>query len=154
MAAIDTDRIERKILLRAPRSRVWRALTDSQEFGKWFGVRLTGAFVPGARLRGPITTKGYEHLTMDLTIERVEPERMFSWRWPHAELEADKDYADVPTTLVVFELDEVDGGTLLTVVESGFDRIPLAQRAEALRRNEGGWTAQMEAIARYVGPTA
>src|SRR5438128_8995355 len=120
MSTATTDRIEKKVLLRAPRARVWRALTDIQEFGAWFGVELTGAFSPGARLRGKITHKGYEHLTMDITVERMEPERLFSWRWhPGASPAA----ANEPTTLVVFELVEVPEGTMLTVVESGFDKI-------------------------------
>jgi uncharacterized protein YndB with AHSA1/START domain len=153
MPALNTDRIEKKILLRAPRSRVWRALTDPREFGQWFGVRLTGAFLPGARLRGPVTIKGYEHVILDLTIDKMEPERTFSWRWHPAAIEPGADYTSEPTTLVVFELDEVEGGTVLTVVESGFDGIPIARQAEAFRRNEGGWTAQMESITRYVGPT-
>src|SRR2546422_5523035 len=95
-----TDRIEKKILLRAPRSRVWRALTDPGEFGQWFGVRLTGAFLPGARLRGPVTIKGYEHVTLDLTIDKMEPERTFSWRWHPAAIDPGADYTSEPTTLV------------------------------------------------------
>jgi uncharacterized protein YndB with AHSA1/START domain len=150
MSPTSTDRIERKILLRAPRSRVWRALTTPVEFGTWFGVKVEGAFAPGARVRGAITHKGYEHVTWDITIERMEPERVFAWRWhPHA-VEPGVEYAAEPTTLVVFELEDAAGGTQLTVVESGFDQVPLARRAQAYRMNGEGWTYQVQAIEAYV----
>jgi uncharacterized protein YndB with AHSA1/START domain len=145
-----TDRIQKQVLLKAPRSRVWRAITDAREFGTWFGARLSGTFAPGSRVAGPITHEGYTHLTMEIDVERVEPERLLSWRWhPHA-VEAGVDYSSEPTTLVIFELEEVAGGTMLTVVESGFDRIPAARRATAFRMNEGGWEQQMRAIERYL----
>jgi uncharacterized protein YndB with AHSA1/START domain len=146
VSTITTDRIEKKVRLRHPRSKVWRALTDSQEFGKWFGAVFTEPFAPGARLQGKVTHKGYEHMTMDITIERMEPERLFSWRWHPGSAEPGETFSDEPTTLVVFELQEVPGGTLLTVVESGFDRIPLERRAKAFRDNDEGWTMQMKAI--------
>ena|SRR5437899_1306754 len=147
---MSTDRIEKRIVLHAPRARVWQALTNARAFGEWFGVRLAGEFTPGARVRGQITHPGYEHLTLDMTIERIEPERLFSWRWhPHA-IDSKADYSSEPTTLIVFELEETADGTLLTVVESGFDRIPAARRAEAYRGNEQGWAAQMLAIERHV----
>jgi uncharacterized protein YndB with AHSA1/START domain len=150
MSSSSADRIERKILLRAPRSRVWRALTNPVEFGTWFGVKVEGTFAPGARVRGAITHKGYEHVTWDITIERMEPERLFSWRWhPHA-VEPGVDYAAEPTTLVVFELEDAAGGTQLTVVEAGFDQVPLARRAQAYRMNGEGWTYQVQAIEAYV----
>jgi uncharacterized protein YndB with AHSA1/START domain len=150
MSSSSTDRIERKILLRAPRGRVWRALTNPVEFGTWFGVKVEGTFAPGARVLGAITHKGYEHVTWDITIERMEPERVFSWRWhPHA-VEPGVDYAAEPTTLVVFELEDAAGGTQLTVVESGFDQVPLARRAQAYRMNGEGWTYQVQAIEAYV----
>lgn len=153
MSPTSTDRIERKILLRAPRTRVWRALTTPVEFGTWFGVKVDGTFAPGARVRGAITHKGYEHVTWDITIERMEPERVFSWRWhPHA-VEAGVDYSTEPTTLVVFELEDAAGGTMLTVVESGFDQVPLARRAQAYRMNGEGWTYQVQAIEGYVTTT-
>jgi uncharacterized protein YndB with AHSA1/START domain len=151
MPVAQTDRIEKHVLLRAPRSRVWRALTEAKEFGQWFGVKLTGTFTPGAQLRGQITHKGYEHLTLELTVDRVEPERLLSWRWHPNAIDPAADYSAEPTTLVVFELEEVDGGTLLTVVESGFDRLPAARREQAYSGNDGGWTMQMEFIARHVG---
>lgn len=152
---MNTDRIEKSVIIRAPRTRVWHALTDPREFGTWFGVALDGRqpFAPGARLQGQITSKGYEHLTWDVTIERLEPERLLSWRWPHS-TEPVRDYSDEPTTLVVFELEEVAEGTRLTVVESGFDQLPLDRRAAAYRDNTGGWEIQMEAIAQHVAGAA
>src|SRR5262245_22964662 len=149
-----TDRIEKKLFLRAPRARVWRALTDAAVFGQWFGVELRGTFAPGARLQGRITHAGYEHLTMDITVERMEPERLVSWRWHPNAIEPGRDYSTEPTTLVVFELEEAEGGTLLTVTESGFDRIPLARRRDAYRGNEEGWTFQMKSIEEYVRKAA
>jgi uncharacterized protein YndB with AHSA1/START domain len=149
-----TDRIEKKILLRAPRSRVWQALTDVEEFNAWFGVKLERAFEPGARVSGKITYPGFEHVTMSIDIERIEPERSFSYRWHPYAIEPDVDYSSEPTTLVEFTLEEVSGDTLLTVVESGFDRIPAARRAKAFQMNEGGWTEQMKNIERHVGRAA
>ncbi len=150
MSTSTADRIERQVRLRHPRSRVWRALTDSREFGQWFGAVFTGPFKVGARLNGRITLKGYEHMNMDITIERMEPERLFSWRWHPGAAMPGESFADEPQTTVVFELEEVGDGTLLTVVESGFDQIPLARRARALKDNEGGWTGQMKAIEAYL----
>lgn len=151
MSTITTDRIEKQVQLRHSPSRVWRALTDAQEFGKWFGALFTEAFKPGARLKGKLTHKGYEHMTMDVTIERMEPERLFSWRWHPGATKPGEDVSAEPMTLVVFELKEVPGGTLLTVVESGFDQIPHARRASAFKDNEGGWTSQMRAIEEHLG---
>ena len=152
MAPSSTDRIEKKVLLNAPRARVWRALSDAREFGSWFGVRIGGTFAPGARVTGTITHKGYEHVPWEITVEAIEPERLFSFRWHPYAVQPGVDYSGEPTTLIVFTLDDVPGGTLLTVVESDFDRIPLARRAEAFRMNDQGWAAQMTAIERYVGP--
>jgi uncharacterized protein YndB with AHSA1/START domain len=147
---MNTDRIEKSVFLRAPRSRVWRAIATAPEFGTWFGVKLEGAFAPGARVSGRITTPGYEHVIMEITIERVDPERLFSYRWhPHA-VEPGVDYSGEPTTLVEFRLDEVAGGTELTVIESGFDRIPALRRAEAFRMNDHGWAEQLRNIERHV----
>lgn len=144
------DRIEKTVLLRAPRSRVWRALTDAGEFGAWFGVALDGRFAVGEAIRGRITNPGYDHLTMEVTVERMEPERVFSYRWhPHA-IEPDVDYSAEPTTLVEFRLEEVPAGTSLTVVESGFDRIPAERRDLAWRKNSEGWAGQMERIRSHV----
>jgi uncharacterized protein YndB with AHSA1/START domain len=147
---MSTDRIEKKMFLKAPRSRVWRAIANAQEFGEWFGVKLEGAFAPGARLEGRITSKGYEHLTMEVTVERVEPEELFSYRWHPYAIDPNVEYSSEPTTLVEFRLKEVQGGTELTVVESGFDRIPLERRDTAYRMNEQGWAAQLKNIERYL----
>jgi uncharacterized protein YndB with AHSA1/START domain len=151
MAMSSTDRIEKQVLLRAPRSRVWRALTDHQEFGKWFGVILAGPIEPGATLTGKITHKGYEDAPFEIVIDRVEPERLFSYRWHPYAHDPKVDYSKEPTTLVTFELKETQGGVLLTVVESGFDAIPPARRAEAYRMNDDGWAQQMKSIERHVG---
>jgi uncharacterized protein YndB with AHSA1/START domain len=145
-----TDRIEKEIVLRAPRSRVWRALADAEQFGAWFGIRLEGAFAPGARVRGQMTSPARELVTIEFAIERMDPESRLSYRWHPYPFESGVDYSSEPTTLVEFELEEVAGGTQLRVVESGFDRIPLARRAEALRMNDAGWAEQLENIARYV----
>jgi uncharacterized protein YndB with AHSA1/START domain len=147
-----TDRIEKTVVLRAPRSKVWRALTDPAQFSEWFGARLKDAFNPGARVRGPVTSPGYEHLTMDITINQVEPERLFSWRW-HPGGDADIDPSE-PMTLVVFELEEVPEGTRLKVTETGFDRIPPARRGKAYRENDEGWTGQFKNLRKYLASAA
>jgi uncharacterized protein YndB with AHSA1/START domain len=147
---MNTDRIEKTIILRAPRSRVWRALTTPQEFGAWFGVTFTGAFTPGATISGRITTPGYDHLTMEILVERVEPEHLFSYRWHPYAHDPNVDYSAEPTTLCEFRLEDVPEGTRLTVVESGFDRIPASRRDEAFRMNDGGWAAQLVNIERHV----
>lgn len=149
--ASSTDGIEKRVLLRAPRARVWRALTDARELGQWFGVVMAGPFTPGARLTGKITHKGYEDAPFEITVERMEPERLFSYRWHPYAHDPKVDYSSEPTTLVTFELEEAEQGTLLTVVESGFDGVPLARRAEAFRMNDEGWAEQMKSIERYVG---
>ena len=149
---MNSDRIEQKVLLKAPRSRGWRALSNAEEFGSWFGVALKGeAFAPGKRARGRITHPGYEHIVFEVLIERMEPERLLSFRWHPYAIDPKVDYAKEPATLVVFELTEADGGTLLSVVESGFDSIPASRRAEAFRMNSGGWEAQMKNIAKHLG---
>jgi uncharacterized protein YndB with AHSA1/START domain len=141
-----TDRIEKSVLLRSPRARVWRALTSSREFGQWFGAAFTEPFSPGATVAGRITHKGYEHLLMTIMIEKMVPEGRFSYRWhPHA-VEAGVDYSSEPPTLVTFTLEDAEGGTLLKVVESGFDLIPLGRRAAAYKGNDSGWEQQMTAI--------
>ena len=145
-----TDRIEKHVALRAPRSRVWRAITNADEFGTWFGVKLEGAFAEGAAVRGRITNPGYDHVTMELLVERIQPELLFSYRWHPYAVEPGVDYTQEPTTLVEFRLDEVGGETILTIVESGFDRLPASRRAEAFRMNDGGWTSQVKRIERYV----
>ena len=145
-----TDRIEKEIVLKAPRSRVWRALSDAEQFGAWFGCKLDGAFAPGAAIRGRITHAGYEHATLQLFIDRIEPESYFSYRWHPYAVDPKVDYSAEPTTLVEFRLQEVAGGTRLSIVESGFDKVPAARRAEAFRMNTHGWDMQATSIERYV----
>jgi uncharacterized protein YndB with AHSA1/START domain len=159
--ASPTDSIEKTVLLRAPRARVWRALSDAKEFGSWFGVRLDGPFAEGAILHGTIvpTTvdaevaklqKAHEGLPFDISVERVEKERLLSFRWHPYAVEPGVQYGGEPTTLVVFSLKDVPGGVLLTVRETGFDSIPLARRAKAFGANEQGWGAQMQLIEKYI----
>ena len=146
-----TDRIERKVSITCPRARVWRAIADAGEFGDWFGVNFKGKnFVAGESIQGKITYPGYEHLTMEVMIEQIQPEQLLSWRWHPAAIDPKVDYSQEPTTLVVFELREVDGGTMLTVVESGLDKIPLARRADAFRMNSSGWDEQMANVEKHV----
>lgn len=148
------DRIEKRIELKAPISRVWRALTDYREFGEWFRVKLEGPFVGGQVSRGQITCPGYEHVKWEAVVQKMEPERIFSFTWPHPksleEAGYPKDYAREPRTLVEFRLEKNATGTLLVVSESGFDKLPGDRRLEAFRRNEGGWTEQMRNIEDYV----
>jgi uncharacterized protein YndB with AHSA1/START domain len=154
-------KIEKKVLLRAPRERVWRALADSTEFGVWFGVRFAGPFMRGVSLRGVIvpTTvdaevaaaqKPYEGKPFDITVEQLEPERLFSFRWHPFAVESGVDYSAEPTTLVTFVLEESEGGVLLTITESGFDQIPLERRAKAFTANEQGWGMVTKLIGAYV----
>jgi uncharacterized protein YndB with AHSA1/START domain len=146
-----TDRIERRVLIKATRARVWRAVADAAEFGSWFGVDFKGkTFVAGKSVQGKITYPGYEHLTMEVLIDQVVPERLLSWRWHPAAIDPAVDYSQEPTTLVVFELEEVEGGVMLSVVESGLDKIPLERRATVLRLNSSGWDAQMENVKKHV----
>lgn len=147
---METDRIEKRIALAAPVSRVWRALVDPAEFGAWFGVALDGPFAPGARVTGRITIPGYEHVVMEVVVERMEAERLFSYRWHPYAVEPGVDYSQEAMTLVEFHLEARPDGTLLRVVESGFDGVPLARRAEAFRMNERGWSSQLENIERHV----
>ena len=146
----ETDRIEKKITLNAPRSRVWRAIADSGKFGEWFRVKLESPFKEGKTIRGRMLHPGYEHVTLEMMIEKIEPERYFSYRWHPYAIDPKVDYSQEPKTLVEFTLEEVDGATALTIVESGFDRIPLARRAESFRMNDNGWTGQIKNIERYV----
>jgi uncharacterized protein YndB with AHSA1/START domain len=150
MSEADTDRIEKKIVLRAPRSRVWRALTNAGEFGAWFRVKLEGEFKEGAAIHGKITHPGYEHLTMELQVERIEAEDYFAYRWHPYAVDPTFDYSVEPTTLVEFRLEETDDGTLLTIVESGFDQIPVERRAQAFRMDDQGWAEQTRNIERHV----
>ena len=140
------DRIEKVVLLNAPRSRVWSAITDVNQLNEWLNVKMSGQVTPGARLRGPITYPGYEGITFEAVVEQVEPETRLSWRWHPAAIEKGVDYSKEPSTLVVFELEEVDGGTRLTVTESGFHKLPVVRQAKAYESNEGGWTEVVQSI--------
>jgi uncharacterized protein YndB with AHSA1/START domain len=145
-----TDRIETTIDLKAPVSRVWRALTDHHEFGTWFRVRLDGPFVPGQVSRGRIAYPGYEHLKWEAVVQKMEFERLFSFTWHPYAVDASHDYSGEAPTLVEFTLQPIPGGTRLRVVESGFDKLPSGRRDEAFRSNEGGWSEQMKNIQQHV----
>lgn len=150
MTASTSDSIKKELHLRAPLARVWTALSDAQEFGIWFGMNLEGVFVSGQPVFGRITHPGYEHIRLEMRIERMETGRLFSYRWHPYPMDSKKDYSQEPMTLVEFRLEEVEGGTLLKVVESGFDKLPPERRDEAFRMNDGGWTHQLGRIERYV----
>jgi uncharacterized protein YndB with AHSA1/START domain len=147
---ISNDRIEKEVTLDAPRSRVWRALTDVAQFGAWFGVNLASPFAPGAEVTGTLANPKYAHITMHLWIETIDPERYFSFRWHPYAIEEGVDYSAEPTTLVSFTLEDAGHGTKLTIVESGFDAIPESRRAKAFASNSNGWTIQAENIRKYV----
>lgn len=150
---MDTDRIEKQIELKAPVSRVWRAITDYREFGEWFRVKIEAPFAVGQPARGQILHPGYEHLTWTAVIQKMEPERLFSFTWHPYAVDPGVDYAGETPTLVEFKLEETATGTLLVVTESGFDKIPANRRVEAFTRNDGGWTQQMKNIEAYVAKT-
>jgi uncharacterized protein YndB with AHSA1/START domain len=166
-----TDRIEKRVQLRAPLARVWKAIADSGEFGRWFGAKLDGPFVAGATIRGtflgefhadeliafqkqagvrPSGLRTIEPNEVFCTVERIEPNRYFSFRWIPYGIDAEVDLASEPKTLVEFHLEEAGGGTLLTIVESGFDAVPAHRRERAFLMNDGGWTAQAEKLQKYV----
>ncbi len=166
-----TDRIQKQVTLNAPVSRVWRAIADAQEFGRWFGITLAGRFEAGKTITGTFDPRMTEASIMAYqqklglspsgvrlpgpnavfcTVERIEPERYFSFRWVPYGLDAEADLAHEPTTLVEFRLEQAGAGTLLTIVESGFDRVPAHRRERAFRMNDGGWAAQAESIKRHV----
>jgi uncharacterized protein YndB with AHSA1/START domain len=157
----NTDRIQQKVLLRATRTRVWQAIADSTQFGSWFGVKFDGPFVAGTTLSGRIvptavdaevaaSQKPYEGMVFQFLVDRIEPMRVFSFRWHPYAVDPAVDYSKEPPTLVVFELEEVTGGTMLTVTESGFDKISLERRAKAFAANEKGWSEQVKLIDKYL----
>jgi len=145
-----SDRIEKRIELNAPVSRVWRALTDYEQFGQWFRVNLETPFIPGKATRGHITYPGYEHLIMELVVTRMEPEHLFSFSWHPYAIDTQRDYSQEIPTQVEFRLEKNGEGTLLLLTESGFDRIPEDRRLTAFRANSGGWAQQMKNIEDYV----
>jgi uncharacterized protein YndB with AHSA1/START domain len=155
------ERIQKKALLHARPSRVWRAIADPKEFGAWFGMQIEGSFDPGSRVVGRITPttadpeiakqqKEHEGLEGEMLIDRVEPERLLTFRWHPFATDPSFDYSGEPTTVVSFELEEAGNNTLLSVTESGFDRLPVERRTQAFAANEQGWGKQMELIEKYV----
>jgi uncharacterized protein YndB with AHSA1/START domain len=148
---MDTNRIEKTITIKAPQARVWKAISDAKEFGSWFKMSLNGAFTPGAKLVGTLTENPpYKGLTFDLVVEKVEPETLLSYRWHPYAVDTKVDYSQEPMTLVELRLAAIEGGTRLTVTETGFDQIPAHRRAEALRMNDGGWAEQVQRVRQYV----
>jgi uncharacterized protein YndB with AHSA1/START domain len=150
----DVDQIHKHIHLKSPRSRVWRALTDFQEFSAWFGVNLESAFVAGQTTSGQLTIPGYEHVRMEVIVQKLEPEDYFSYTWHPYAIDPEVDYSHEPPTLVEFTLEEKDGETLLTVTESGFAKLPPDRRDEAFRMNEHGWAEQLNDIEKHVAETS
>lgn len=157
--------IEKKVHLKASQSRVWKAIADAQQFGAWFGMKLDGAFAAGKHMRGEIVPtkvdaevakmqEPYTGMTCELWVEKVEPEKLFSFRWHPFAIEKDVDYSNEPTTLVSFVLTPAEGGVLLTITESGFENVPLERRAKAFAANEGGWAKQCELIEKFLVQTA
>ena len=158
---MSTDRIEKQVVLRAPMDRVWRAISDSQEFGRWFGVRIDGPFVAGTSVTATITGTTVDEEVADLQrphagaratwqIVAVEPSRRLAYRWHPFAVDADVDYAVEPTTLVEFTVSPTLDGVLLSIVESGFDAIPAARRSAAFEANSGGWAKQVELVRKYL----
>lgn len=158
---IATDRIQKNIVLRASRERVWRAISNAKQFGTWFGVEFEGDFVAGSRLKGRIvptkvdaeiakSQEPYSGMAFDFFVERIEPMRLFAFRWHPYAIEPGQEYSKEPTTLVTFVLEDAPGGISLTITESGFDQIPLERRAKAFAENEEGWTAQTQLIQKYL----
>jgi uncharacterized protein YndB with AHSA1/START domain len=148
---MNTDRIEKKIEIRAPVSRVWRALTNHSEFAKWFGAKLDRPFVPGKTTCGQVTHPGYEHIKWEATVQKMEAEKLFSYTWHPYATDMDRDYSKETPTLVEFRLARSKAGTLLTVTETGFDKVPADRRAEAFRMHKGGWAEQLKNIKEHVG---
>jgi len=158
---MNTDRIEKQIVLQAPIARVWAAVSDSQAFGSWFGAAFDGPFAAGARLAGCIVPtsvdpevaklqKPHEGKAFEFWVDRIEPMHRISFRWHPYAVDSSVDYRSEPTTLIVFDLEEVPDGTRLTISESGFDKIPLERRAAAFMANEGGWAHQALLIQKYL----
>lgn len=151
LATSTTDRIEKQFKVNASRSRVWRAISDAQEFGTWFGVKFDGGFTPGATVFGQLTIEGYQHVTLEILVDRMEPESYFSYRWHPYAVDPATDYSAEPATLVEFRLVETADGTSVEITESGFDQLPASRRAEAFRMNQSGWNGQAKNLAAYVG---
>lgn len=159
-----SDRIEKQVLLRAPQARVWEAITESDQFGHWFGVKVDGPFRAGEKVRARVAQtrvdpevakmqEPYEGMEFEFIVERIEPMTLFSYRW-HPGAADPADYPDEQTTLVEFVLEAAEGGTLLRITESGFDRVPAERRAEAFESNEHGWELQTQLITKYLAQAA
>lgn len=144
------NRIEKRIELRAPVSRVWRAITDHHQFSQWFGVKMGAPFAAGQPSTGVITLRGYEHLKLHVDVKKIEPERYFSFTWHPYAIDSNVDYSQETPTLVEFTLEKISTGTLLTITESGFDKIPADRQIEAFRKNDNGWAQQMQNIEKFL----
>jgi uncharacterized protein YndB with AHSA1/START domain len=158
------DRISKKAVFHAPRNRVWQAISNAREFGTWFGLKTDDSFEEGAQVSGTIAPtavdqevaalqRPHEGMPFEMTIERIEPQRLFEFLWHPFAIERDRDYSDEPMTLVSFDLEENDDGTQLTITESGFGQLPKDRRAEALKANEDGWEKQLQLIEKYLQRT-
>ena len=147
---MQNNRIEKQVELKAPISRVWKTLTDIREFGEWFRVNLENPFVEGQTTRGHITYPGYEHLKMEVVVKKLDPERLFSFTWHPYAIDPKMDYSKETPTLVEFHLEKKGDGTLLKVMESGFENVPANRREEAFKMNDGGWAEQMKNIENYL----
>ncbi len=154
MSPKSTDRIEQRVVLRVPRAFIWHALADAEEFGAWFGAKMEGPFRQGATVRGKVTMEGHKGHPIEMEIDRIEPEHLFSWRWHPYTVDPEIDYSAEPRTLVECRLEEVGPGTALTFVESGFNALPAARREEAYRMHEEGWAEQCKSIERYLTKAA
>lgn len=153
MTTTSTDRLEKRFHIDAPQSRVWRAISDAREFGTWFGMEFDSGFTAGRTIVGRITVPGFEHVKGEMAVVAIEPEHYFAYRWHPYAIDRAVDYSAEPMTLVEFRLAEADGGTEVTIVESGFDQLPASRRAEAFRMNEGGWASQSRKLTAHVGRT-
>lgn len=162
---MNTDEVRKRVLLRAPRTRVWEALTDSKKFGTWFGCELDDPFEVGARVHGRIVPtkvdpdvakaqEPYAGVEFEVVVDRIEPMTRFSFRWHPGDVVPETQYPDAEMTTVTFEIEDAEGGVLLTIIESGFDRVPLERRAKVFEMNDGGWAAQTKLIEKYLADVA
>ncbi|HWJ74701.1 MAG TPA: SRPBCC family protein [Kaistia sp.] len=158
---MSSNEIRKQIVLKAPRERVWKAIAESGAFGTWFGVEIEGPFVAGREAIGKIVPtkvdaevaklqEPYRGTVFRIRIEQIDPMHLFSFRWHPFAVDPAKDYESEPMTLVSFELADVEGGTLLTITETGFDQLPIDRRKDALESNDGGWEHQTQMVAKYL----
>lgn len=144
------NQIEKTIRLKAPMSRVWRALTDHREFSEWFKMNLNAPFVAGSETIGHVNCGAAENLEVRIKVVKMEPETLFSYTWHPYAIDPDRDYSAEEPTHVTFRLADHGGETELTVTETGFPNLPADRRLEAFRMNTEGWTVQVDNIKRYV----